>query len=329
MIVPVKADVAADYICTHHIEIAKIRIMDIHKCMNWQAVSFDWNQIRAFLATAEEGSLSAAARALGATQPTVGRQVTSLEKDLGVTLFERAGRALVITAAGQDLLEHVQAMGDAASRISMVASGQSGDVAGTVSITASDLLAAGFLPPILQNLRDDAPGLSIDIVASNRLENLTRRDADIAIRHVAPDQPDLIAKRLTDFTAAFYASSDYIERYGLPRTADDVNGHLFIGPRETQQMTEFLSQRGLDIAEHQFKFRSDSGVVIWEMMRAGLGIAVVPSGLWPDSADVIPVFTDFEPVQFPVWLVTHRELKTSQRIRIVFDSLAAGLSQKR
>lgn len=296
--------------------------------MNWQAVSFDWNQIRAFLATAEEGSLSAAARALGSTQPTVGRQVSSLEKDLGVTLFERAGRALVITSAGQDLLEHVQDMGDAASRISMVASGQSQDVAGTVSITASDLLAAGFLPPVLRKLRDDAPGINIDVVASNRLENLTRRDADIAIRHVQPDQPDLIAKRLTDFTAAFYASQDYVDKYGLPSTVEDVKGHIFIGARDTQQMTDFLDQRGLHITPQQFKFRSDSGVVIWEMMRAGLGIAVVPSGLWPDSPNIVPVFTQLEPVQFPVWLVTHRELKTSQRIRIVFDSLAAGLTQK-
>jgi len=295
--------------------------------MNWQAVSFDWNQIRAFLATAEEGSLSAAARALGSTQPTLGRQVSGLEQALGITLFERAGRSLVITTAGRDLLEHVQAMGDAASRISMVASGQSQDVAGTVSITASDLLAAQFLPAIVSKLRDEAPNINIDIVASNRLENLTRRDADIAIRHVQPDQPDLIARRLTDFHATFYATKTYVAQHGVPYAADDAPGHVFIGPRDIAQMLDFLAQRGLHIAEAQFKLRSDSGVVMSEMMRAGLGIAVLPSGLWPDTEDVQPVFTRLDPVQFPVWLVTHRELRTSRRIRIVFDAIALGLSQ--
>ena len=295
--------------------------------MNWQAVSFDWNQIRAFLATAEEGSLSAAARALGSTQPTLGRQVSALEQALGITLFERAGRSLVMTSAGQDLLEHVQAMGDAASRISMVASGQSQDVSGTVSITASDLLAAHFLPSIVSELRDTAPKINLDIVASNRLENLTRRDADIAIRHVQPDQPDLIARRLSDFHATFYATKAYVARHGLPVTADDVAAHIFLGPRDVTQMSDFLAQRGLQIAQDQFRLRSDSGVVLSEMMRAGLGIAVLPGGLWLNDKDVQPVFAGLEPVHFPVWLVTHRELRTSRRIRIVFDALAKGLTQ--
>ena len=295
--------------------------------MNWQAISFDWNQIRAFLATAEEGSLSAAARALGSTQPTLGRQVTSLESDLGVTLFERAGRSLVMTSAGEDLLEHVQAMGDAASRISMVAAGQSKDIAGTVSITASDLLAVGFLPPVIAKLREEAPGIVIEIVASNRLENLTRRDADIAIRHVQPDQPDLIARRLADFSAGFFASDSYIAAHGLPHTAADVAQHHFIGPRDIGQMSDFLAHRGLTIRPTQFNLRTDSGVVMWEMMQAGLGIAVLPVGLWPEAAGVKPVLTGLDTVQFPVWLATHRELRTSRRIRIVFDAIADALSK--
>jgi len=295
--------------------------------MNWQAVSFDWNQVRAFLATAEEGSLSAAARALGLTQPTLGRQVTSLEADLGVTLFERAGRSLVITAAGQDLLEHVKEMGDAASRVSMVAAGQSKDISGTVSITASDLLAAGFLPPVIAKLRKEAPGIVIEIVASNRLENLTRRDADIAIRHVQPDQPDLIARRLADFSAGFFASDSYIAAHGMPLTAADAAPHIFIGPRNIDQLSDFLSQRELTIRPEQFKLRTGSGFIMWEMMRTGLGIAILPVGLWPEVADVQPVFTGVDTVQFPVWLATHRELRTSRRIRIVFDAIADALSK--
>lgn len=289
--------------------------------MNWQAVSFDWNQIRAFLATAEEGSLSAAARALQSTQPTLGRQVAALEQDLGVTLFERTGRSLVITSAGQDLLEHVQAMGDAASRVSMVAAGQSQDVAGKVSITASDLFAAAFLPPVIKKLRKEAPGLIIDIVASNRLENLTRRDADIAIRHVRPDQPDLIARQLADARAGYYAATEYLDRCGRPQSADDLKHHDFVGPRDTAQMLAFLEDRGIHMSPDQFKANSDSGVVMWEMMRAGLGIIIGPSGLWPDAHGIEQVLTDLDPIEFPIWLATHRELKTSRRIRTVFDAL--------
>lgn len=293
--------------------------------MNWQAVSFDWNQIRAFLATAEEGSLSAAARALRTTQPTIGRQVSALERDLGVTLFERSGRSLVMTSAGHDLLEHVQAMGDAASRISMVASGQSRDVAGHVSITASDLLAAGFLVPVLTKLRQDAPGIIVDVVASNRLENLTRRDADIAIRHVRPDQPDLIARQLRDARAVYYASTDYIAAHGRPQTADDLGRHVFVGPRDTTQMLAFMQDRGVTISPDQFRANSDSGVVMWEMMRAGLGIMVGPDRLWPHVDGVETLLSDAPPITFPVWIVTHRELRTSRRIRIVFDALVEAL----
>lgn len=290
--------------------------------MNWQAVAFDWNQIRAFLATAEEGSLSAAARALQSTQPTVGRQVAALEADLGVTLFERSGRTLAITGAGRDLLEHVQAMGDAASRISMVAAGQSQDVAGKVSVTASDLLAAGFLPPVIGKLRRDAPGIHVEIIASNRLENLTRREADIAIRHVRPDQPDLIARQMPDAVAGFYAADDYIARHGLPSRPADLAGHSFVGPRDTEQMLAFLKVQGVEITPGQFAVSSDSGVVMWDMMRAGLGIAVGPDGLWQERPGVQKVLTDIPPITFPVWLVTHRELRTSRRIRIVFDAIA-------
>ncbi len=294
--------------------------------MNWQAVSFDWNQIRAFLATAEEGSLSAAARALGSTQPTVGRQISGLEADLGVTLFERAGRSLVMTGAARDLLEHVQAMGDAASRVSMVAAGQSEDVAGRVVITASDLLAAGYLPKVLSRLREEAPGIIVDIVASNLIENLTRRDADIAIRHVQPEQPDLIARRLPDASAGYYAATSYLDRYGRPETIAELEHHSFIGPRDTVQMLAFLTGQGVTVLPERFRANSDSAVVMWEMMRAGLGILVGPVEFAPDTTGIERVLPEAPPIRFPVWLATHRELRTSRRIRIVFDLLAEALA---
>jgi len=296
--------------------------------MNWQAVSFDWNQIRAFLATAEEGSLSAAARALGSTQPTVGRQIAALEDDLGVTLFERAGRSLIMTGAAQDLLEHVQAMGDAASRVSMVAAGQSEDIAGRVVITANDLMAAGYLPAVLAQLRHEAPGIIVDVVASNRIENLTRRDADIAIRHVQPEQPDLIAKRLPDAGAGYFAATSYLECHGRPSTLTDLERHSFIGSRNYGEMQSFLAGQGITVSQDRFVANSDSAFVGWEMMRAGLGILVGPIEFAPDLKGIEQLLPDQPSIAFPVWLATHRELRTSRRIRIVFDFLADALTER-
>ncbi|MEO1204597.1 MAG: LysR family transcriptional regulator, partial [Pseudomonadota bacterium] len=158
--------------------------------MDWRSIAFDWNRARAFLVTAEEGSLSAAARALNMTQPTLGRQVTALEEELGVALFERGGRGLEPTPTGLALLEHVRTMGNAASRLSLAASGQSMAIDGTVRISATEATAAFALPPVLTRLRQAEPGIHVEIVASNDQSDLKRREADIAVRAIRPGQPD-------------------------------------------------------------------------------------------------------------------------------------------
>jgi len=157
--------------------------------MDWRAVKFDWNRARAFLVTAEEGSLSAAARALGMAQPTLGRQVDALEAELDVVLFERVGRGLELTPSGLELLEHVRSMGEAANRVSLTAAGQSQSIEGTICIAASETYAAILLPPILVKLRRLEPGIHIEIVASSKPSDLRRREADIAIRNFAPSGP--------------------------------------------------------------------------------------------------------------------------------------------
>src|SRR5438105_14572604 len=158
-------------------------------CMDWRSVKFDWNRARAFLVTAEEGSLSAAARALGMAQPTLGRQVDALEAELGVVLFERVGRGFTLTPSGLELLEHVRSMGDAANRVSLAAAGQSQTIEGTICIAASEVHAALLLPPIVRKLRMAQPGIHIEIVASSSASDLRRREADIAIRNFAPSEP--------------------------------------------------------------------------------------------------------------------------------------------
>ena len=174
----------------------------------------DWNQLRAFLETADTGSLSAAARKLGLTQPTLSRQVAAIEQSMGVTLFERVGKTMALTPTGLDLLEHARAMGSAAEALSLAATGRSQALGGVVSVSASDMVAACLLPPLVRRLREREPGIAIEVIATNALSDLQRREADIAIRHVKPEQPDLIARLIREATACFYASEVWVQAHG-------------------------------------------------------------------------------------------------------------------
>jgi len=310
-------------------EIVEIWGSVIQKRMNWQAINFDWNQVRAFLATAEEGSLSAAARALGSTQPTLGRQVSALEDTLGVTLFERTSRTLMLTQAGQELLRHVRDMGDAAQRVSLVAAGQSQDVTGTVTVTASDIMSSCYLPRLLADLRMQAPGLVVHVLASNELQDLTRREADIAIRHVRPEQPDLIAKKLGVRMARFYAARSYLDRRGRLKTAEDLAKHDYVitsfQNSNIAQMVEGMKARGFPLTVEQVVAASDLGPTTLNMVRAGMGLAILPDELAVKIPELEVVLPDGPSIEFPIWLTTHRELQTSRRLRVVFDALDQGL----
>lgn len=306
-------------------EIAKIRLGDIRFCMNWQSITFDWNQARAFLVTAEEGSLSAAARALGLTQPTLSRQVAALEERLGVTLFERVSKSLILTEAGVELADHVRAMGEAASRVSLAASGKSQQVEGLVTVSATDLMAAHVLPDILKELRVKAPGVEVKVLCTNSLSDLRRREADIAIRHVEPDHPDLYARKLREAPARIFGARSLVEKFGRPLTRKDAPDLDFIGFDNNQELVGYLRGFGLRVSEANIRLGSPSGVVAWEFVRQGMGLSIMADEIAARFPEIVPAFADVTPVTFPIWLVTHRELHTSRRIRVVFDHLAEGL----
>lgn len=287
---------------------------------------FDWSHINAFLATAETGSFSAAARKLRLTQPTLSRQVAALEESLSIMLFERVGRSLELTEAGMRLLEHARDMGESADRIALAASGQAQDVEGRVRITASDVMTAHVLPPALHRLREIAPKVEIDLVATNDIRDLLRREADIAIRHVRPEQPDLIARLVQTATARFYGATGYLDRRGRPRTMDELVKHDFISFGELDRMIGFLNGVDLHLTHENFRIGSENGLVAWAMAKEGFGLSIMSDEVGMATPGMEVVLPDFKPVEFPVWLVTHRELHTSRRIRIVYDLLAEFLS---
>ena len=295
--------------------------------MNNPAFAFDWNQVRAFFATAEAGSFSAAARALGLTQPTVGRQVAALEESLGVLLFERVGRSVALTRPGHDLMTHVRAMAEAANGIAFSAAGQAEAIAGQVRITASDVFSTYMLPPLLKELRETAPGLEIDVVASNDIRDLMRREADIAVRHVRPSEPDLIARKVAEGTARFYAARSYLDRCGRPANAADLANHTLVHFGDPETLAAHFAPLGFALGARNFPLGSESGVVAWQMVRQGLGIAIMDDIVAGADPGVEAVLKDMAPVRFPVWLVSHRELQTSARIRLVFDRLADYLDR--
>jgi DNA-binding transcriptional LysR family regulator len=294
--------------------------------MNWQAISFDWNQVRAFLATVEEGSLSAAARALGLTQPTLGRQVAALEQELGVTLFDRSGRKLLLTPSGLELADHVRAMGEAATALSLAATGQAQSVEGLVRITASEIYSAFLLPPIIAELRRSYPGIRLDIVATNSLSDLRRREADIAIRNNRPTDPDLIARKIRMDHGALYASAAYLATLGPVSSPADFSDALFLGFGDNAQYIDVLTGLGFRISERNFDLSTENHLVLWAMARAGLGIGVVPVLVGDADPDMQRILPDLPPVEYPIWLVAPRELKTSRRVRVVYDLLAKMLA---
>ena len=297
--------------------------------MNWNAVSFDWNQVRAFLATVEEGSLSAAARALRQTQPTLSRQVTALEQELGLTLFERGPRVMSLTQAGFELLNHVRAMADAAMRISLSAAGQSQAIEGHVSITATDTIATFVLPRVLSQLRELAPHLEIELIPSNDVRNLIKREADIAVRHVRPDQPDLIAKCVTTTSAHLYASQTYLVRFGHPGSVDDLSKAAFVGLSPLERFFPNLHAQGLQLTTSQFGVTTASGATLVELVRQGLGIGILLRPVADAFPELVPILLEHVSFPVPIWLVTHRELHTSRRIRLVYDLLDSAMSEER
>lgn len=307
--------------------IAEIYLCVMHSCMMSSFATFDWNQARAFLVTAETGSFSAAARSLGMTQPTLGRQVAAFEQALDVVLFERIGRKLSLTPAGADLLEHLRNMGEAANRTALAASGRSATVAGDVLVSVTDIFATYVMPQIVADLRRFAPQVRIRLVVENSLSDLQRREADIAVRHVTPTQPELISRKVREARGRLYASQAFIDRHGPFNTAADVKNATIISIGDEDEMLPFLQNWDLPVDRSNLRIIGDSGPAGWEMARQGLGLTPMTDDIVPMFPEMKLVLPQLKPIPVPYWLTTHRELHTSKRIRLVYDRIAEILSQ--
>ncbi len=287
--------------------------------------NLDWNLIRSFSAVAETGSLSAAARATGNSQPSMGRHVAILEDQLGVTLFERESRGMSLTKAGIALLDHANAMKREAAAFSIAATGQSQEIAGTVRVTASEYVAHFLLPPVITRIRDMEPKLQIEIVSSNAVQNLLTRDADIAIRMVEPAQAELIARKVNDVAMGVFAAPSYLEKHGTPELPADLLSHTIVGYDRNDLMIRGFAMMGYKVTREDFAVRTDDQVLAWRMVEAGAGLGFGQVWSASQSDKVVRILPDLAIAPLPMWVATHRELRTSARIRRAFDLIADHL----
>lgn len=285
----------------------------------------DWTLTRSFLAVAESGSLSAAARALNLSQPTLGRHIAELELRLNLTLFTRQPRGLAPTEAAATLIPHARAMRDAAAKLSLAAAGRAETLAGTVRITASRIVAHHLLPPILADLRRSEPAIALELVPSDSSENLLFREADIALRMYRPTQLDILTRHLCDLPMGLYAAKTYLDRRGRPETLADLLDHEIVGFDRSDLMLRMM--RGLGVERHRedFMTRCDDQLVYWNLVRAGCGIGGMQCLIGDADASVERIARFIALPALPVWLTAPEALRHSPRIRRIFDHLAAAI----
>jgi DNA-binding transcriptional LysR family regulator len=286
---------------------------------------FDWNLMRSFLTVMERGSLMSAARHLGSSQPTIGRHIAQLEAQLGVTLFERTGQALTPTATAHLIAERAQAMAGGAEAVARVLAGRDAEAGGTVRITASQVVACHLLPPLLERLHSEHPGIQVELVATNEVSNLLRREADIAVRMVRPEQGSLVARRVGQVHVGLYGALSYLKRKGTPRTLDDLADHDLIGFDRDPTILRGFAAMGQPATRERFCLRSDDHLAAWAAVRAGIGLGWAATYVAEPDPTVKRVLPDMPIPPLPVWLAVHREVRSSPRIRLVYEFLRDAL----
>jgi DNA-binding transcriptional LysR family regulator len=286
----------------------------------------EWQTYRSFLAVMTQGSLSGAARKLALTQPTLGRHIDQLEAALQLPLFTRSQAGLTPTEAARELLPHEQAMASAAAALMRASSAAEAEERGTVRLTASVMIGGEVLPPILTEFRERHPGIAIELVLSDETQDLLRRDADIAVRMVRPKQGAPIARKIGRIGLGLFAHRRYLARHGAPKSIADVAQHSVIGfDRETAALRA-LRQTGLSFTRDMFALRCDADLAQLAALRAGYGLGVCQLGIARRDSDLMPVLPGAFKFELDMWLVMHKDLRNTRRMRLLFDYLAAELA---
>ena len=286
---------------------------------------FDWSLVQCFLAVAESGSFSAAARRLGLSQPTVGRRIHEIETRLGTPMFRRGRKGQELTETGLMMLEQARAMQAAAARLSLLAAGRRETLSGVVRITASVVVSHYILPPILAGIRQAEPEIELELHASDSTENLLYREADIAVRMYRPEQLDVITRKVGQLDFGLYAARAYLARRGRPRGTEDLRQHDLIGYDRSDLLIKGMRAQGFAVDRSAFALRCDNQTVYRELIRSGAGIGVAAVTVMAQDPEIERLLPETEIPPLPIWLTAPAALRSNRPIRRVYDLLARGL----
>ncbi|OCJ11263.1 LysR family transcriptional regulator [Rhizobium sp. AC27/96] len=283
-----------------------------------------WDFYRTFLAVLQQGSLSAAARDLGLTQPTIGRHIDALEAAVGAELFTRSQQGLLPTDTALVLKPYAETLASTTAALLRAASSSRDKVTGTVRISASEVIGTEVLPSILAELQAGYPDLVIELSASDAVEDLLQREADIAVRMVEPAHEALLSRHIGIIPLGFFAHRKYLERYGMPESIEDLQRHKLIGFDRQTAYIRMMRKRYPIFDGITLAFRSDHTIAQHNALRAGLGISFLHIPLARRAPDLVRLLPEIE-LPLDTWVVMHENLKTSPRCRVTFDALVSGL----
>ena len=286
----------------------------------------DWETYRSFLAVMTEGSLSAAARKLSLTQPTIGRHIDQLEAALALPLFTRSQTGLIPTQAAGELLPHAKAMASAAAALVRASSAAEAEERGTVRLTASVIVGGEVLPSILTTFREQHPGIAIELVLSDQTQDLLRRDADIAVRMVRPKQEALVTKKIGRIALGLFAHRRYLARHGAPKSLEEIAQHAVIGFDRETAAVRALRQTGLTLTHDMFALRCDADLAQLAALRAGYGLGICQLGIARRDPELVEVLSGAFKFELDMWLVMHKDLRNTRRMRLLFDHLVQELT---
>lgn len=289
---------------------------------------FDWALVKSFLAVLDAGSLMGAARQLGAQQPTLSRHIAELEAQLGAPLFERTGRGVTPTAAALAIADAARQMEEGARALGQRLQRQRQATTGTVRLSTSFVAASYLLPPVLAALQLEEPGITIELVGTNQISNLLRREADIAVRMVRPAQQSLVVRKLADLPIVAAAHQRYLQRAGTPRQPADLLQHRLIGYDRDDTIERGFARLGFPLPRQQIVLRTDDQLAYGRLVAAGAGIGFVAAYNLPHWPGVVPLLPMLEIPPLPCWLAVHREIRSNRLVRRVYDFLADAIPRQ-
>ncbi|WP_270725662.1 LysR family transcriptional regulator [Shimia sp. Alg240-R146] len=288
--------------------------------------NLDWSLVQSFVAVAETGSLSAAARHLNASQPTLGRHIRTLEDQLGLELFHRQARGFELTAKGQELLSPARAMARAMADLSLQAAGHENKLEGDVRIACSVFMAHHVMPDIIAKIRQTEPNIRIDLLPSDQSENLLFREADIAVRMYRPEQLDMVTRHLGDITLGMFGARSYLDRKGMPQTGEDLRHHDVVGYDANDDILREMRAMGIPATRDWFAVRCDNQTAYWELVRAGCGLGFCQTHIGRNTPGMQEVPLDFPLPSLPIWLTAHEALRHTPRISRIWALLEDALT---